>query len=192
MMNFCCDYIPKNKAGNDFSVRELISCINEIEKSNAADEETVNGWKNKLASIIPEECYTIYATSPEEKPNNWALFTAVSEYFRQKAGLCESNEFIDMQLASQFKRIDEDGLYMDGREIGFTLPAFYFDGEVYTEIAVSESSLTVSYEGWQCRYTTDGKITDLEKTAKNRNGYYKAFLASAKSRLYIKIEIIKL
>ena len=116
MMDFCCDYIPKNKAGNDFSVRELIACINEIEKSNAIVSLVVDGWKKKLAAIVPENCYTVYAVTPEDTVHNWALFTAVSEFFRQKAGLCDSGEFIDMQLASQFKRIDGDGLYMDGKE----------------------------------------------------------------------------
>lgn len=116
MMNFCCDYVSKNRAGNDFSVRELISAINEIEKANALDSDTVIGWKKNLTTIVPTECYTVYATSPEDKVHNWALFTAVSEFFRQKAILCDSSEFIDMQLASQCKRIDKDGLYMDGKE----------------------------------------------------------------------------
>ena len=32
MMDFCCATIPTVKAANDFSVREIISCIEELEK----------------------------------------------------------------------------------------------------------------------------------------------------------------
>ena len=35
MMELCCKTIPTKKAANDFSVREIISCIWELEKNNA-------------------------------------------------------------------------------------------------------------------------------------------------------------
>ena len=76
-------------------------------------------------------------------------------------------------------------------EIGYTLPAFCFDGEVSPQITVGEHSLTVSYEGWVCRYTTNGKIEDLKKIAANRNGHYRVFLATAQNALKVKIEIEK-
>ena len=76
-------------------------------------------------------------------------------------------------------------------ELGFALPAFYFDGERYVDISCDDSSLTVSYEGWLCRYTTDGTVIDLGRIAANRNGHYRAFLASGTDKLKIKIEILK-
>jgi hypothetical protein len=37
----------------------------------------------------------------------------VSEYFRQNKDLCQSDAFIDVQLASQLQRFDENGMYKD-------------------------------------------------------------------------------
>lgn len=116
MMEFCCKTIPTVKADNDFSVRELISCIQELEKTQAMQASVIARWKEYLAKIEIEKCYTVFAKSPTDKPNNWALFTGVSEYFRQSAGLCDSNDFIDTQIASQLQRFDGDGLYMDKGE----------------------------------------------------------------------------
>ena len=76
-------------------------------------------------------------------------------------------------------------------EIGYALPAFYFDGEAHTEITVGEHSLTVSYGGQECKYTTDGEIVDLGRTLANRNGHYHAYLAKGQGTLRIKIRISK-
>ena len=76
-------------------------------------------------------------------------------------------------------------------EIGYALPAFCFDGKTKPTIAVSEHLLAVSYEGWICRYSTNGRIVDLNKTAANRSGYYRTFLAVGQNKLDLKIEIIK-
>ena len=113
MMEFCCKTIPCVKAANDFSVREIINCIREVKKSGVADSETVERWRGHLASIDPLTCYNVIAKTPEDNVKNWALFTGVSEFFRQSEGLCQSEEFIDVQLASQLKWLDENGMYMD-------------------------------------------------------------------------------
>ena len=113
MMEFCCKTIPNVKAANDFSVREMISCIREIENFGSVDADVVGRWKSYLATIDPYTCYNKFATSPDDKLKNWALFTGVSEFFRQQMGLCSSEEFIDTQLASQLQWLDENGMYMD-------------------------------------------------------------------------------
>nr|MBQ4317686.1 hypothetical protein [Clostridia bacterium] len=113
MMDFCCKSIPNVKAANDFSVREIICCIKEFEKNNAATMYELYRWKNYLATINPETCYNVYAKTPEDKVRNWALFTGVSEFFRYKLGLCDTMEFIEVQIASQLKWLDENGMYSD-------------------------------------------------------------------------------
>ena len=45
MMDFCCENIPKVKAANDFSVKEIIWSIMAIEKSGAVPTERVEHWK---------------------------------------------------------------------------------------------------------------------------------------------------
>ena len=76
-------------------------------------------------------------------------------------------------------------------EVGFALPALVFDGEIAPEITCDGKTLTISYEGWVCRYTTNGTITDLNKTAANRNGHYQAFLAHGQDVLNVNIQITK-
>lgn len=112
MMDLCCAEIPRVKAANDFSVREIVCCLTELEAAGLFPED-VTRWKSDLTAIVPETCYNCYATKPESGVRNWALFTAVSEYFRQDMGLCDSRDFIDLQLQVQLKWLDENGLYCD-------------------------------------------------------------------------------
>ena len=125
MMEYCCKTIPTVLAANDFSVREIVCCLNEIEKSEDIDKSHVLRFKEYLKTIDPYKCYNVYAKTPEDTVYNWAIFTALSEFFRQKAGLCDSREFIDIQIESQFKRFDENGMYMDNAESEINHPFVY-------------------------------------------------------------------
>lgn len=113
MMDFCCNTIPRVKAANDFSVREIINCLAEVEAHALASDAQIATWKTALSQIDPYTCYTKIAKAPEELQFNWALFTAVSEFRRNVAGLADTAEIIDIQLATQFKRFDENGMYRD-------------------------------------------------------------------------------
>lgn len=113
MMDLCCETIPNVKAANDFSVREIISCICELEQSNVIDAATIKRWKEHLSTIEPTLCYNVFAKTQSDRVKNWALFTAVSEFFRLKNGLGGSEDFIDMQIATQLYWMDENGMYMD-------------------------------------------------------------------------------
>ena len=125
MMEFCCKTIPKVKAANDFSVREIVSCIEELEKSGVISNEDILRWKGYFATIDPKKCYNRFAEKPTDPIRNWALFTGLSEFFRQKMGLCDSSEFIDIQIASQLQWIDENGMYMDNAESDVHQPIVY-------------------------------------------------------------------
>lgn len=113
MMEFCCREIPRVKAANDFSVREMICCLWEIEENRVADPADIARWKGYLAGINPETCYSVFARTPKDHYRNWALFTGVSEFFRQQAGLCQVQEFIDLQFLQQMQWLDENGMYED-------------------------------------------------------------------------------
>ena len=113
---------------------------------------------------------------------------------RQSATATLLCHFADAQAVKERYTVSETGVTIrieSNGEIGYTLPAFLFDGEKQTEIVVEEHSLTVSYEDWSCRYTTSGRITDLQKIAANRNGHYRAFLAEGKDMLDLRVEITK-
>ncbi len=113
MMDFCCEAIPTIKAANDFAVREIVTCIIELEKRGTVDAEQINNWKNNLAKIEPYSVYTVIAKEPCEKLFNWALFTGVSEYMRDHIGIANAKETVDTQIATQLRWLDENGMYRD-------------------------------------------------------------------------------
>lgn len=113
MMEFCCETMPTRKAANDFSIREIICCISEIEQSGVVEASVIERWKDHLRQFNPMTCYNRAVRSSKSKAKNWALFAAVSEFFRMKMGLCESEEFIERQVATQLPSLDENGMYMD-------------------------------------------------------------------------------
>lgn len=125
MMEFCCKTIPCVKAANDFSVREIISCLWEIEASGVVECETTARWREYLAAIEPTDCYDKFATSVTDDVRNWALFTAVSEFYRNQAGLCDTNEFVELQLEQQLQWFDENGMYMDKLHVDNHQPIVY-------------------------------------------------------------------
>ena len=77
--------------------------------------------------------------------------------------------------------------------IGYALPAFCFDGDLSPEITLAPDgkSLSIAYQGWICRYTTDGVILDTGKIAANRNGHYRAFVATGEKKLAVAVEIFR-
>ena len=101
------------KAANDFSVREIVFCLMEVEAASAVPAERLAKWKREIASIDPYTCYDKFAKTPTDRVFNWALFTTVSEYVRQYYGLCDSREFIDIQIPTQLQWFDENGMYRD-------------------------------------------------------------------------------
>ena len=51
MMDFCCATIPRVKAANDFSVREVVCCIMEMERTGVVSAADIARWKADLATI---------------------------------------------------------------------------------------------------------------------------------------------
>ena len=90
--------------------------------------------------------------------------------------------------------VDQSGVTIKATssdKLAHMLPAFAFDGEVYTNIKASEQQLEIRYQGFVCRYTTSGKIIDLEEVGYNRNGHYRGFAAIGNKEIEIKIELEK-
>ena len=118
MMELCCRDIPtfyseKGKRGNDFSVREIVSCILELEKAGLYPEETITYWKNCMRAIEPTTYYRMVAPIPVKAVDNWAAFNAASEQIRCQSGLAATQDYIENQIASQMFSFDENGMYRD-------------------------------------------------------------------------------
>ena len=70
-------------------------------------------------------------------------------------------------------RLSADGMEMDlsgEGDVAMDLPAFDFDGRESARMAHDDTTLSVSYHGWVCRYRTDGRISPTDVTVHNRNG----------------------
>ncbi len=108
MMDFCTAHVSSDRAANDFSVSELILSIGKLAKSGAVPKAKIALWYENLKKPIE------FATSENDVLYNWALFSAFSEYMRMNCGLREMNiEYMDMQIATQLKHLNPDGMYMD-------------------------------------------------------------------------------
>ncbi len=123
MMEFCCMGMHTFKAANDFSVRELVLCIIELENSGVFDKSVTDGFRRHLSMIEPAKCYNRFVKSTDELEFNWALFTGVSEFVRRWAGIGGDMEFIETQVGSQMKLLDENGMYRDA----LTHPPMVYD-----------------------------------------------------------------
>lgn len=118
MMNICCREIPdsadrKEYIGNDFSVKEIVLCILELEEKQAVDGRLTLKWRDELSKIVPKNTYKAIATNPPSPINNWAAFGAASEQLRKFAKISDESDFINTQIASQLLSFDENGMYKD-------------------------------------------------------------------------------
>jgi len=122
MMDLCCSEIPvcheKNGfvTGNDFSVKEIVFCILELEKVKIFPENITEKWRSELAKIEPQKVYSVIAEVPPKRINNWAAFGAASEQIRKYAGIGDESDFIENQIKSQLFSFDENGMYRDPNE----------------------------------------------------------------------------
>ena len=118
MMDLCCDEMPShNKCANDFSVKEIIFSLIELEMHKTFPQAKIDAWKEKLKKITVEKCYDVYAEKEDSKVFNWAAFTMLSEWMRYHIGIAPKDEdFIDIQAASQWQWVEENGMYRDPNE----------------------------------------------------------------------------
>ena len=116
LMDLCCEQMPKVHAANDFSVREVVTCLLEVEKAGIVEDAKLAEWKSAIAGLDPWKCYDCIAKKPDQIIGNWTLFNAVSEYARVWGGfvkLEDVEEYMELQIATQIIRFDECGMYMD-------------------------------------------------------------------------------
>lgn len=118
MMPICMRDLPtfidkKHKRANDFSVREIMACISELESARLYPDETIAFWKQRMSLIEPKRFYRMVAPEPPVAVDNWAAFNAASEMARCHAGIANTYDFIENQIASQMFPFDENGMYRD-------------------------------------------------------------------------------
>jgi len=127
MMDICCSaFLRKDiKSANEFSVREIICCIKELEESDAIDPDRILRWKDEISRINPEDCYDQIVKDKDDRLTNWPIFGAVSEYLRYSTGLKGDTDFVERQLSCQLKWLDENGMYKDDPNCNGHQPMMY-------------------------------------------------------------------
>ena len=130
--------------------------------------------------------YSLYRTSIFKKIEFVGLDNYINLFTdeRFKINVTNSLVFTFVGIAITYV-LDGDG------DIAFMLPAFFFDGEAYSDIKLDKNALSIAYNGYICRYITDGSICGTGAVCANRNGHYKAYFASGNKELSVKIEIFK-
>ncbi|MBQ6597880.1 MAG: tyrosine-protein phosphatase, partial [Lentisphaeria bacterium] len=115
MMDLCCDEMSAHKGcANDFSVKEIIFAIMELEKNRTFPQKQIDSWKEKLKKIEVEKCYDVFAVNEDSIVYNWAAFTMLSEWMRYQLKLAPVDmRFIDIQAASQWHWVEGNGMYRD-------------------------------------------------------------------------------
>ena len=119
MMDLVCEQIPRGKAAHDFSVKEIVLCLLELERAGTFPKEQTERWRHALGQIRPFETYTVIAPDADTPVNNWAAFGAASEQLRVYAGIAREEEvqdFLDIQIGSQLHSFDQNGMYRDPHE----------------------------------------------------------------------------
>ena len=113
IMDICCDQMPRRKAANDFSIREVCCCLMLLEKKQTVSRELLDRWKGRIAAFDPWNFYNTVDDRSGRLVHNWALFATASEYMR---GVCcglDTTEFVDWQIPSQLALLDCNDMYMD-------------------------------------------------------------------------------
>lgn len=116
LMDLCCEQMPRVHAANDFSVREVVTCLIAVEKAGIVDAAKLAEWKNAIAGLDPWKCYDCIAQKPDQIIGNWSLFNAASEYARVWGGFVKQEdveEYMELQIATQILHFDECGMYKD-------------------------------------------------------------------------------
>ena len=56
LMDLCCEQMPRVHAANDFSVREIVTCLVAVERAGIVDEGKLAEWKGAIAGLDPCGC----------------------------------------------------------------------------------------------------------------------------------------
>lgn len=113
IMDLCCEQIPRRKAANDFSIREVCCCLMLLEEKQIVDKVLLEKWKSQLAAFDPWNFYNKVDDHSGNFIGNWVMFAAVSEYMRGVYCGIDTSEFVDWQLPSQIANLDCNDMYMD-------------------------------------------------------------------------------
>ena len=121
LMDICAREVPialeknrgKGEIGNDFAVRQLVTCLLEVEKSGLFPQEKTLSWRKAFTGMKAEDIYSVQPEPGDGTARNWCIYGAASECARVMAGMGGDKEYVDRYLTDQLRFFDANGMYMD-------------------------------------------------------------------------------
>ena len=119
MMDECCrqmsTVLARNggRVGNDFTVKEVILCLYEVERAKLFPKETTDAWRADIAKVVPKTTYSCIPKPNDPVAHNWAIFAGASDQLRRHAGLGGDPAFVERQFSGQLRFFDANGMYKD-------------------------------------------------------------------------------
>ncbi|MBR5550124.1 MAG: hypothetical protein IKU71_10425, partial [Kiritimatiellae bacterium] len=120
MMDICCRDAkkgPMKKEGNEFSVKELVDAIRDIEAAGLYPKEVTDAWRRDISEVDPWRCYTVKPkVGATEHSYNWCVFGAASEQRRIDAGMGGDAGFVARYVVDQMRWFDSNDMWRDPHE----------------------------------------------------------------------------
>jgi len=120
MMDICCRDAKKGlmaKEGNEFSVKELVAAVQDIENAQVYSKEVTDAWRRGLSEVDPWRCYRVKPKIGDLKHSyNWCIFGCASEQMRLKAGMGGDAGFVSRYVVDQMRWFDSNGMWRDPNE----------------------------------------------------------------------------
>ena len=119
LMDICAREMPRSvqrgnrQAGNDFSVKEIVWALVELERAGTYPKDVTDGWRAAFAAMKAADIYTCQPKVGIGTANNWCVFGAASEQARLATGMGGSTEFVERYVADQLRFFDANGMYKD-------------------------------------------------------------------------------
>ena len=119
MMTVCCrdaakGPMPVRSSGNEFSVKELVWALVQLEAARTYEKSVTDAWRADLARIDARASYRTGRLSlGERRAHNWVVFACASEQARLAHGLGGDAAFVERYVADQLRWFDENGMYRD-------------------------------------------------------------------------------
>ncbi len=101
------------RVGNDFTVKEVILCLYEVERAKLFPKEVTDAWRADISKAVPKDTYSCIPRPDDPVAHNWAVFSGASEQLRCHAGLGGDPAFVERQFSGQLRFFDANGMYKD-------------------------------------------------------------------------------
>ena len=106
--------MPPKSGGNDFSVKELVLALQELERAGTFDKAVTDGWRRLMTAAVAARMYTVQPRVGNlKRAYNWSVFGAASEQARIFAGMGGDSEYVERYVSDQLRWFDANGMYRD-------------------------------------------------------------------------------